>query len=96
MRRVEMMSILWVTLAIGAVLLVAGVIGVGAALHTDAFPPLDVHLTLDGRYALVLHYNLPCMPAQPPTDACGARQFQLIYSTPRDYWVLLSIPLPEH
>jgi len=83
-------------LATSAALLVAGAIGCGVALGTGVLPPFDVHLALDGRQALVFHNGLP----EPPTQVYPVRQmrraFQIIYSTPRDDWVLVTIPEPEH
>ena len=96
MRRIEVITLLRVMLAIWVALLVAGAIGYGGARSLGALPPLDIHLTLDGRHALVLHNDLPCVPDEPPTRACPAEQMrhtlQIIYSTPRDDWGLLTIP----
>jgi hypothetical protein len=98
MRRAGITWILWVALASCAALLVAGVTGVGMALRAGALPALDVHLTLDGRHALVIHNDLPCMPDEPPQRTCtvdaARREFQIIYSTPLNDQVLVSIDLP--
>src|SRR5688572_30061220 len=62
------------------------------AAHTGLVPPLDMHLTLDGRHALVIHNDLPCVPEEPPLLICGGgkwrREFKVMYSTPDEDWVL--------
>jgi len=97
MRRAEITWIPRVALATCAALFVVGAIGFGMALYVGALSPFDVHLTLDGRHALVIHHDLPCVPAEPPERACAAgqmrREFQLIYSTSHDDQVLVSITL---
>ncbi len=39
--------------------------------RVDIMPQVDLHLTLDGRHALVIHNDLPCVPDEPPQTACG-------------------------
>src|SRR5262245_25145976 len=79
---------IWVDLASCAMLLVAGAIGFGIALRKAALPTLDLHLTLDGRHALVFQSDLPYVPNEPPqptyTPDTARHEFQIIYSTPLD------------
>ena len=100
MRRTGITCILWVILASCTVLLVTGVIAFGIALRAGARSAMDLHLSLDGRYALVVHNDLPCMPDEPPQSTCtveaARREFQIIYSTPLYDQVLVSIDLPPH
>jgi hypothetical protein len=98
MRRTGITWILWLVLVSCAVLLVAGMIGFCMALRAGALPALDLHLTLDGRHALVIHNDLLCMPDEPPQRSCtveaARRQFQILYSTPLNDQVLVSIDVP--
>jgi len=98
MRLTRITSILWMALASWTVLLVAGAICFGMTLRVGALPALDLHLTLDGRHALVIHHDLPCIPDEPPQRTCtvdtARREFQIIYSTPLHDQVLVSIDLP--
>ena len=98
MRPIELMAMLRVMLATCGVLLVIGAISLGGAVGTGVLPPFDMHLSLDGRYALVLHNDLPCVQFEvgmwPGGPLCHA--FQIIYTTPRSYRVLVTIPQPEH
>jgi len=73
--------------------------GFFVAVRADLVPPLDMHLTLDGRHALVIHNDLPCVPEEPPQLICGAgewrREFKVMYSAPEGDRVLIAIALPE-
>jgi hypothetical protein len=56
------------------------------------------HLTLDGRHALVIHNDLPCVPDEPPQTACGEtgwrREFKVTHSAPAQDRVLIAFALP--
>ena len=98
MRRTESAGLLLAVLAIGTLLLISSV-GFSLALRANLITPFDLHLTPDGRNALVIHNDLPCPPDVHVWRACMdgglmRREFQIIASTPRDDHVLVSIELP--
>jgi len=81
-----------------ALVIISG-IGFYLELRSGTVPSFDTHLTLDGRHALVIQNDMPCMPNEPPQQECGEagwrREFKVMYSTLEEDWVLISIPLPE-
>ena len=97
--QVSLQRALLFLLITGLVLLVVSVIGFGVALRSGTVPPFDIHLTLDGRHALVIHNDLPCVPDEPPQQTCGGgqwlREFRVMFSTPHADQVLLVFGLPE-
>ncbi len=101
MRRTESAGLLLAALAIGTLLLLTGSGGFALALRANLIPPFDVHLTLDGRNALVIHNDLPCTPDVHVQHACMdgrlmRREFQIIASTLRDDHVLVSAGFLYH
>jgi hypothetical protein len=99
MRRLDLGRALGIALATLATLLFVSSYGFFVAARTGLVPPLDVHLTLDGRHALVIHSELPCVPEEPPRLICGGgewrREFRVMYSTPEQDWVLIAFALRE-
>jgi hypothetical protein len=97
-RRVGPGQILALALALCVALILSVAVGFGAALHAGVVPSFDVHLTVDGRHALVIQNALPCTPDEPPQWACTAgemrREFSVIYSTPQEDRVLVTLALP--
>ena len=81
-----------------ALLIISG-IGFYLALRSGTVPSFDTHLTLDGRHALVIHNDLPCVPDEPPQRVCGEagwrREFKVMYSTPEEDWALITVAVPE-
>src|SRR5689334_6196522 len=81
-------QILALALAACMALLLACAAGLGMALRAGSLPPFDVHLTLDGRHALVIQNDLPWTPDEPPQCACATGdmrgEFKMLYSTPSD------------
>jgi hypothetical protein len=89
-------------LQIALVLLVAGSIGAGIAIRTNAVPPFDWQFTPDGRHILVIH-NGPsptCAPIpNPPQHGCfrpgpERREFSVDYITPDGVRSLVWLRLP--
>ncbi len=64
-------AIISAILTMGIELLVVGRLVFGVTARVDIMPQVDLHLTLDGRHALVIHNDLPCVPDEPPQTACG-------------------------
>src|SRR5215212_12021485 len=98
MRRTESVGIFLAALAIGTLLILTGSFGFTLALRANLIPPFDVHLTVDGRNALVIHNDLPCAADVHAQHTCQdeglmRRAFQIIASTPLDDRVLVSIDL---
>jgi hypothetical protein len=97
-RRVGPGQIIALAFALCVALMLSCTVGFGAALHAGIVPSFDIHLTVDGRHALVIHNVLPCTPAEPPQAECTAREmgpeFTVIYSTPQDDHVLVVLALP--
>ena len=81
-----------------ALLIISG-IGFYVALRSDTVPSFDTHLTLDGRHALVIQNDMPCVPEEPPQRECGnaggRREFKVLYSTLENDKVLFAVELPE-
>jgi len=79
-------AIISAILTMGIELLVVGRLVFGVTARVDIMPQVDLHLTLDGRHALVIHNDLPCVPDEPPQTACGEtgwrREFKVTYSAP--------------
>jgi hypothetical protein len=88
-----------IALAVCVALFLCGGAGFGVALRAGVLPSFDLHLTLDGRHALVIHHALPCTPNEPPQSECTAseirREFAVIYSTLQGDYVLVTLALPE-
>jgi hypothetical protein len=87
---------------IGLALLLASSIGAGVAIRSNAVPPFDWQLTLDGRHILAIHDGPVCqtMPGI-PAGACAdylpdLREFTISYHTAHTNWVLVSALRPEH
>jgi hypothetical protein len=98
-RYVGQRAIISIILAMGIVLLIVGSLVFSVAARVDIMPQVDLHLTLDGRHALVIHNDLPCVPKEPPQMICGADEwrpeFKVTYSTPAQDRVLIAFALPE-
>ncbi|HJZ49637.1 MAG TPA: hypothetical protein VKE41_20810 [Roseiflexaceae bacterium] len=90
---------LGVALALVVALLISSGIVFYVALRSGSIPSFDTHLTLDGRHALVIQNDLPCVPEEPPQLNCGGgerrREFQVRYSAPEGDLVLIGFELPE-
>jgi hypothetical protein len=88
-----------VALATFVALLLISSCGFFVAARNGLMPPIDLHLTLDGRHALVIHNDLLCVPEEPPRLICGGgewrREFKMMYSTPEGDWVLITFDLPD-
>lgn len=99
MQRLALGRALGIALATLVALLFIGSYSFFVAARTGLVPPLDVHLTLDGRHALIIHNDLPCTPDEPPQTACGEggwhREFKVMYSSLGQDWVLIAFKLPE-
>jgi hypothetical protein len=99
MQRLALGHALGIALVILATLLFISCYGFFMGLRTGLVPPLDLHLTLDGRHALVIHNDLPCVPDEPPQGECGEagwhREFKVMYSSLDEDWVLIAFELPE-
>jgi hypothetical protein len=98
-QRLALGRTLGIALATFVMLLLISSGGFLVAVRTGLVPPLDMHLTLDGRHALVIHNDLPCVPEEPPQLICGGgewqRELKVTYSAPEGDWVLIAIALPE-
>jgi hypothetical protein len=81
-----------------ALLIISG-IGFYVALRSGTVVSFDTHLTLDGRHALVIQNDMPCVPEEPPQGECGnaggRREFKVLYSTLENDKVLFAVALPE-
>lgn len=97
--RVSIQHILASIVMTSLILLAVSVLGIAMALVSGSMPLLDMHLTPDGRHALVIHNALPCVPDEPPQHRCNEspwrREFKIIYSTLEKENVLLVVDLPD-
>jgi len=88
-----------IALATFVVLLFVSSCGFYVAARDGLVPPVDLHLTLDGRHALVIHNDLRCVPEEPPQPLCGGgmwpHEFKVVYSAPEQDWVLVAFKLPN-